>query len=67
MAAFLPYQKFEIKTRLSAAATRQKLGEIVEPLAVIFFGGPTIVFHWELNKAKKLLNAQLETDKFSLP
>lgn len=158
MTALLPHQKFEIKTRLSAVATRQKLMEIVEPrklrwgwsrnhlpfegevevstfrisrvinyrnsflpilegeihndldatklvitahlhlfvmilwpimglgmmaamsftgelvgfwmiipLAVIFLGAPTIAFHWELNKAKKILNEQLETDKYSLP
>ena len=158
MTALIPHQKFEIKTRLSAVAARQKLMEIVEPrkmrwgwsrnhlpfegevevstfrfsrvinyrnsflpilegeiqndldatklvitahmhllvmilwpmmglamiaamfvtgewvgfwmiipLAVAFLGAPTIVFHWELSKAKKILNEQLEVDKYSLP
>ena len=31
MTALLPHQKFEIKTRLSSVAARQKLMEIVEP------------------------------------
>jgi len=28
---------------------------------------PTVLFNFELNKAKKLLNEQLETKSFSLP
>lgn len=156
MTALLPHQKFEIKTRLSSVAARQKLMEIVEPrrmrwgwsrnhlpfegevevntfrfsrvinyrnsflpilegeiqndldvtklvitahlhelvmilwpimglgmlavmsvtgepvgywmiipLAAIILGAPTIAFHWELNKAKKILNEHLETDEYS--
>ncbi|WP_420632349.1 hypothetical protein [Candidatus Leptofilum sp.] len=155
MATFLPYEKFEIKTRLGAVAVRQKLMEIVEPrkvrwgwsrnhlpfegeveiktfrisrvinyrnsflpildgeiyndldatklvitahlhllvmifwptmgfglmvamfitnefwqlwqfvlLAVGVLGAPTLIFHWELNKAKRLLEEQFKTDEF---
>lgn len=40
---------------------------LIVPLAVFSLTAPTISFHWELDKAKKILNEQLETDKYSLP
>jgi len=158
MAALIPYQKFEIKTRFNRETTREKLAAIIEPrklrwgfsrankpfegelngytfkisrtigyrnnflpilvghiqddldasslqitarpnlataivwpivfiifmgttlfganvtnpfffllLIAFFYGLPTVLFNFELNKAKKLLNEQLETKSFSLP
>lgn len=40
---------------------------IILPLFLLFYGVPIFFFNIELNKAKKLLNEQFETDKFSLP
>lgn len=38
MISLIPYQKFEIKTRLSQEAAQQKLCEIVEPRKLMRFG-----------------------------
>jgi hypothetical protein len=37
------------------------------PITLFFYGVSTILFNWELNKAKMILNEQLEVDKYSLP
>ncbi len=38
----------------------------IVPFILFFYGVSTILFNWELNKAKKILNEQLEVDKYSL-
>ena len=37
----------------------------IVPFTLFFYGVSTILFNFELNKAKKILNEQLEADKYS--
>lgn len=57
---------------LISAPTLLYMGELtflwaIFPVFFFFYGVPTILFSWELNKAKKILNELLEVDKYYLP
>ena len=55
---------FMISTIFAAGVTDSL---VILFFALFFYGLPTLLFNYELNKAKKLLNEQFETDTFSLP
>lgn len=57
MIALVPYQKFEIKTRLEQELTRQKLAEIVEPRKLMRFG---------LSRNHNLFEGEIEGTSFKI-
>ena len=56
MITFIPYQKFEIKTRLGQEAARQKLQEIVEPRKL----------RWGLSRNQMPFEGQIEGNAFKI-
>ena len=57
MIALIPYQTFEIKTRLGQEAARQKLQEIVEPRKLMRFG---------LSRSHNLFEGEIEGTSFKI-
>ena len=57
MIALVPYQKFEIKTRLEQESARQKLAEIVEPRKLMRFG---------LSRNHNLFEGEIEGTSFKI-
>ena len=57
MITLIPYQRFEIKTRLSQEAARQKLQEIVEPRKLMRFG---------LSRKHNLFEGEIEGTAFKI-
>lgn len=57
MISLIPYQTFEIKTRLSQEAARQKLQEIVEPRKLMRFG---------LSRKHNLFEGEIEGTAFKI-
>jgi len=56
MIAFIPYQRFEIKIKLSQDATREKLADIVEPRQL----------GWRFSNEHKPFEGELEINKFKI-
>jgi Flp pilus assembly protein TadB len=56
MITFIPYQHFEIKTKLSQDATREKLADIVEPRQL----------GWRFSNDHKLFEGELDINTFKI-
>ena len=56
MIAWIPYQRFEIKTRLSQDAAREKLANMIEPRKI----------RWGFSQGHKLFEGDLEANTFKI-